>query len=172
MEDRRRAAKLQEELHRKFSNSDSTHGEVHTEKTQRNVHTGKAHKGGAQKGGHTRRRAHTEYTQPRVHTEKSTHERVYTRGEHTEEYTRGERTRRSTHGGSTHGESTHGGDGGVHKKEFIERRAHFVFALLRMALPYMLSPCVLSFISPSSIELQLAKFSDGIFYALSLYNST
>ena len=147
----------------------------HTEKyTRKRVHTGRVHTerahtkecthGRGTNGGHTRRRAHTEYTHPRVHPEKSTHERVYTWGKHTEEYTRGEHTRGEHTWRSIHG--------GVHTEEFIRKKAHFVIVLLRMALPYVLSPCVLSFISPSSIELQWAKFSDGIFMQLSLCNST
>ena len=102
MEDRRRAAKLQEELHRKFSNSDSTHGGEHK---QRNVHPGKAHKGGAQTGGaYAVKSTHEDYTPKsthgKEHARKSVHTGrahggVNTGRAHTEEYTRGEHTWRS-----------------------------------------------------------------------------
>lgn len=68
-----------------------------------------------------------------------------------EESTRAERIRGSTHWGSTHGKNTHGG---VHTKEYTRRSTYG-----GEHSSYLLSPCVLSFISPGSIELQ------HIFYA-------
>ena len=139
MEDRRRAAKFQGELHRKFSNSDSTHGEVHTEESTqkgmyaRGKHKREGHKWGGVRGEEHTRSIHTqEYTRKSAHTKEcihgestrrskhgeSAHEGVHTGRAHTgrahmEEYTRGERTQRSTHGGAQTGRA--------HREEYTRR---------------------------------------------------
>ena len=77
---------------------------------------------------------------------------MYTWGEHTEEYTRGERTRRSTHGESTlggiHTENIYGGSKYGESTHWESNMEEYEVSLIS-----------------SSIELQWAKFSNGIFYS-------
>ena len=157
---------------------------AHTEMyTRKRVHTERAHK-------YKRRRVHTEkYTRRRAQIKecthgKSTHGRgirgeEHIRSIHTQKYIQKRaHTKDCTHGVSTrrgtHGESAHGGVhtvgahmGRAHMEEYTRSSTnggeHISYLLSSVWLFHM---CVLSFISPSSIELQWAKFSDGIFYAI------
>ena len=160
---------------RRRAHGESTHGGVHTEEsTQEELYTRGEHKWEE----HTRKRAHMEESCP--HRGESVHTQEYTRKRaHTKECTHGESTRRSIHGESAHGGVHTGGahTGRAHLEEYTQRSTHGgskhgesthgesdMEEYSSVSTPSTPS-CEVSFIS-SSIELQWAKFSDGIFYAI------
>ena len=137
----------------------STHRGVYT---RRKVHTGRAHmEEYIRRRAHTKKCIHGKSTNGKsiherehiwrssVHTEEKVYKEYTRKRAHTKECTYGESTRRSIHGESAHG--------GVHTggAKYGKGRATW------RSTP----PCEVYFIF-SSIQLQWAKFSDGIFYAI------